>query len=278
MTPLAHWLVKNMLLKPVKKRPEYEAKDGLLARLNDIHCFEVSDIVNAKLEYAVYAKLVEGQPLYGQATRLSEEEFYGRDARKITKHPGMLDLIFLPAPKTWIEWKQDTRTGLLLEEDDSHIRISVFGYGSAETLCRLHVGTLTFATSRTSKIPHDGVQVFVGMTIGCLVLINSPKIIGRTQHMPHAGLQKKLLRQFSGSTFPLRAWTELKLVVNKPVEIDDGQPHETHLTGQRALHFVRKHIRIRYGQLEYVTSHWRGDASKGMKQTRYKAVLEKDPL
>ena len=102
-----------------------------------------------------------------------------------------------------------------------------------------------------------------------MILINSPHIIGRRQHMPHAGLERQLTRGLAGGKFPLHAWTEIKLQVAKPVEIDDGEPHEAHLTGRRALHFVRKHIRIRLGQLEYVSAHWRGDPSIGIKRSRY---------
>ena len=102
-----------------------------------------------------------------------------------------------------------------------------------------------------------------------MILINSPHIIGRRKHMPHAGLERQLTRGLAGGKFPLHAWTEINLQVAKPVEIDDGEPHEAHLTGRRALHFVRKHIRIRLGQLEYVSAHWRGDPSIGIKRSRY---------
>jgi hypothetical protein len=96
-------------------------------------------------------------------------------------------------------------------------------------------------------------------------LINSPKVIGRRQFMPH----KVLVKNFTGGSFPLHAWTEIRLEVSKPPEIDDGGPHEARLTGRRALHFCRAHLRIRYGQLEYVSPHWRGDPSVGIKQSRY---------
>jgi hypothetical protein len=98
-----------------------------------------------------------------------------------------------------------------------------------------------------------------------LVMINSPRVIGRRQHPPHKVLQKG----FAGGHFPLHAWTEIKLEVTKPTLIDDGEPHQARLTGLRALHFCRAHVRIKNGKLEYVTAHWRGDASIGIKRSRY---------
>lgn len=88
--------------------------------------------------------------------------------------------------------------------------------------------------------------------------------------MPHRKVERELTKAFGLGKFPLRAWTELRLTVAKPAEIDDGESHEAHLTGRRALHFCRKHIRIRNGKLEYVSAHWRGDPALGIKQTRYK--------
>jgi hypothetical protein len=121
----------------------------------------------------------------------------------------------------------------------------------------------------------DGViSDVVGVTVSLLALINSPRIIGRQQHMPSRVLEQKLTRGFGVGKFPLHAWTEIKLEVAKPIEIDDGEPHEAHLTGRRALHFVRKHLRLWNGELIYVTSHWRGDPALGIKQSRYRVVRD----
>lgn len=71
---------------------------------------------------------------------------------------------------------------------------------------------------------------------------------------------------------PARDWTEIKLQINKPADIDDGQPHADRVTGQRALHFCRSHLRVKRGKLEYVRSHWRGDASLGIRRSTYKVA------
>ncbi|KTQ96970.1 hypothetical protein NS365_23330, partial [Aureimonas ureilytica] len=70
--------------------------------------------------------------------------------------------------------------------------------------------------------------------------------------------------------FPLNAWTELQLRVASPRDLSRDASVEAHLTGQRPLHFCRAHLRVRLGRLEVVRSHWRGDASLGIKQTRYR--------
>jgi hypothetical protein len=73
-------------------------------------------------------------------------------------------------------------------------------------------------------------------------------------------------------TFPLRAWTEIVLEVTPPSEAGALDPGEAHLTGRRALHFCRQHLRIRGGRLELVKAHWRGDAAIGIKQSRYRVA------
>lgn len=200
---------------------------------------------------------------------------------------------FLPAPKTWIEYRyKGRRIATLLQEvpqeklpPNDGVRIekpAIATFFCEETA--MDLGIIPMAGSgravvaiknqiQNEKIlrnfglpPMEAQAVYAQLA---LVLINSPHIIGRRQHVPHAGLERQLTRGLAGGKFPLHAWTEIKLQVAKPVEIDDGEPHEAHLTGRRALHFVRKHIRIRLGQLEYVSAHWRGDPSIGIKRSRY---------
>jgi hypothetical protein len=109
--------------------------------------------------------------------------------------------------------------------------------------------------------------------VALLAMINTPRVVGRRQHMPHAGLQKALARarQMVGKS-PLRAWSEIVLEVTPPDLHHDEDPRELRLSGAKALHFVRAHLRIRLGHLELVSSHWRGDPALGIKQTRYRVV------
>jgi hypothetical protein len=208
-------------------------------------------------------------------------------------YDGLIDtFVFLPAPKTWIEFNPPDgkgRAGVLLQQTTAEIdgvtqdmiaasfytratahHVGTFaGHGAYEKVYRPEVNELIKTPFRlTEDLAEiaDWVLVYVPLM---LILINSPKIIGRQTFMPNRALEREATKEFGPGKFPLHAWTEIRLQVAKPIEIDDGEPHEAHLTGQRALHFVRAHIRIRLGQLEYVSAHWRGDPALGMKQSRY---------
>jgi hypothetical protein len=194
--------------------------------------------------------------------------------------------VFLPAPRTWIEWKDSfhKRHAVLLV-DNCDGWASAFYFSQEQ---HLSIGRLSTETSDFERSPfkvavlygppvsvetHERYIDAIFATAHCLlVMINTPRIIGRKQHMPNRALERRLTQHFGKGKFPLLAWTEIQLNVAKPIEIDDGEPHEAHLTGRRALHFCRAHLRIRRGQLEYVTSHWRGDPAIGIKQSRYKIV------
>lgn len=266
MTPLAHFLA-NQLVAPKKRRlPFWEKNSKVLAeKLLGAHFFEVTD----------------AHPLIGEILALEKKDS-GRLEDQFTTFG------FLPAPKTWLEWIcpiSRERIAFLLEEDGDSAQVTMFHKANAQPLGRISFKDNTVSTpgggfafpellhNHVLKTGFDAGEVAMAFIAEChtfLVLINSPKIIGRVQHMPHAGLEKKLARGFGVGKFPLNAWTEIRLTVAKPTEIDDGMPHEAHITGRRALHFCRKHIRIRLGKLEYVSSHWRGDASIGIKRSRYK--------
>ena len=275
MTPLAHQLTKTLTLPPKKRGwwRDQGRSDLLRSLVTDIHCFEVSAIRGA----------------VDDLSRQTMRMFRAGEGTKAT------DLFsrytFLPAPRTWIEYIEDRdpisppyRVAHLLEGDaEKEITLSLFveednarfnhiePYYHLGEYCLNHPLFMHPNPLLPSQV--TGVHYFdrVVMTMSLtLILINSPKIFGRRQVMPHLGLEKRVTRTFGKGKFPLHAWTEIKLEVAKPAHIDDGEPHEAHLTGRRALHFCRKHIRIRFGRLEYVTAHWRGDPAIGIKRSRYK--------
>jgi hypothetical protein len=268
MTPLAHYLAKQLVAPRTKREHiwvEEKNRATLREALTDVHCFETTEAID------LFNELVDSlkeQPIE------KTDEIYGAYS-------------FLPAPKTWIEWRHASgnRVATLIEEGKNWHSVTLF--------CELLASPLGLISAKSGDyydgIPNRNIERFLPTFISdlggdrsaiallatahtMLLLINSPKIIGRRQHMPHAGLERELTKHFSAGKFPLHAWTEIKLEVAKPTEIDDGEPHEAHLTGRRALHFVRKHIRIRLGRLEYVNAHWRGDPAIGIKQSRYRVT------
>jgi hypothetical protein len=275
MTPLAHQIFKQLTL-PLKHRdPGYVlhcrtrsdeiVKEQLFGCGYEIHCFECTEAIEL------------AQELIGHALR----------------DPDPMDgtLFFLPAPLTWLEWKHKDgqRVALMFVDIGYETPLSSWKGASVSAFCYGECGTwlgivpMLDASRKNLSLPkhmalvdpfkdkraamcldllHDG-RFF-------LPIINSPRIVGRRQHMPHRGLEKRLANAMGPGKFPLRAWTEIKLEIAKPIEIDDGEPHEAHITGRRALHFCRAHVRIKMGMLEYVRSHWRGDPAIGIRQSRYK--------
>lgn len=171
------------------------------------------------------------------------------------------------------------RLGFLLIEKDGHADVYVV-LSSSELTQSLPGGfSLLFDGSAKSRVVDafprwalDYAKNWSGLLLCLLAMINTPRIVGRRQHMPHRGLEKDLLRARPVvGKFPLHAWTEIKLEVSPP-RIENSDVHEAHLTGARALHFCRAHLRIRNGYLEIVRAHWRGDASLGIKQSRYSVI------
>jgi hypothetical protein len=267
MTPLAQMIVnRDMDLGGKPTVPELQT--------SDCHCFEVSEVLE----------------LIG--------DLIGNVHWRAREDPHL----FLPSPITWIEHRtRNGRNGALLYQNPyGRIKINL-GVGH-EWIAQPIVARLLAYNSDDETLLWCQNLLFFGMSmangrfytgqhgledsgkfddielmgrsreiIASLALINTPRIIGRRQHMPHAGMQKKIAagKKMVGK-FPLKAWTEIKLEVTPPVI--DGTPHETRLTGGKALHFCRAHLRIRMGRLERVSAHWRGDPSLGIKQTRYSVI------
>lgn len=251
MTPLARTIVRDVILN---RRCDRRFRAYTQKIMEDTHYFDAAEVCHIS---------------YDLMKRLDEDDFQK-----------MSDYIFLPAPKTWIEIVGSTRRiALHLEQSGPDIllkaifrseldgQLHFFPYGKVSADLKLILDE-----DIQTAVPQDERSSFANITKHVYVLlsmINTPKVFGRRQFMPQYALEKKLTRGLGVGKFPLHAWTEIKLEVMKPMEIDDGEPHEAHLTGKRALHFCRAHLRVRLGRLEYVASHWRGDPAIGIRQSRY---------
>ncbi len=263
MTPLLHRVARQLTL-PVKRRT-IDDRSGLLRRLDDVHPFECTAIM----------------PFVGDlAARLWDAPDRGAV------------LAFLPAPRTWIEWqwRPGVQVGVMLdsgpEPDPDFATVTFVGGGDIDQriVADLSPGALPLRSMldlvparhvSNGLLPED---VFSPCRIyALLACINTPRVINKAVHMPHRGLQRDLARaQRAVGSFPLRAWTELKLEVRAPRD-DAGEPSEDiWLTGRKALHFVRAHLRISHGRLDLVRAYWRGDAALGIKQTKYAVIPPRD--
>jgi hypothetical protein len=105
-----------------------------------------------------------------------------------------------------------------------------------------------------------------------LAIINTPNIIGQRNQFPHGRAEREALKKIKlVGKFPLRAWTEvLLLVTTNPEDRSQSAPKERHLTGDRCRHYCRTYLRVRNGLLEYVEGHWRGNIALGLKRSRYR--------
>lgn len=264
MTPLAHRMVRELTLP--KKRRTFVDRCQLLPMMADIHCFEMSDV------FPLICQIVDDPKFDYQQAKYEE-------LAESTS--------FLPAPRTWIEWQDHRRAGLrggalLVESGGGAHVMQAAGlgdeWGSAAPWMNFafplagrdeNPNALAASKDLTSD-QAESLGVMALILRVALALINTPRIIGRQQHMPNGALERRLLRHRRDvGHFPLHAWTEIKLQVHAPANLSDDEPVEAHLTGQRALHFCRAHLRIKQGRVEFVRSHWRGDASLGIKRSRY---------
>lgn len=265
MTPLAHRIVKELTL-PLKDRT-FKDQCGLLQRMDDVHCFDVTEVFNLAADLAL--------SIHDTCARMGELKL-------------METQTFLPAPSTWIEWSNGGgREAVLLEYDArGQIATSRWAFGdSARFLSARKAGVLSLTGDGVHAASNwPAVRCFDGegeteargwnyMVLALLAIINSPRLIGRKQHMPHRGLERRLANAKGlVGKFPLHAWTELKLSVSDIGKRADGTEHEAHYTGEKCLHFCRAHLRIRNGKLERVQAHWRGNPALGIKRTRYKVA------
>ena len=253
MPPLLQAIIRSMMDRTFA--PKVLAGDApTLKNLEGVVPFEVSGVRELLTE---------------TGWRLAERDDTGQKTFVIKS-----DLSFLPAPRTWIEQAaQDGggRYAALFEED-----------GSAERKTTMFLRTpdgqfFVCSTSAPLNTPldrgrRDLLLVCRFRSEAALPLINMPKIIGRVQHPPHAGLQRELVRnkKLIGA-FPLHAWSEIKLEVRPPKREGDTT-HEPHLTGEKALEFVRQHIRFQNGRWVQVRWHFRGNPALGIRQRNYKLV------
>ncbi|WP_370169781.1 hypothetical protein [Sphingobium abikonense] len=263
MTPLAQMVMRDQCR--LRKDRVFQDMVGALPFMNDVHCFDVTG-VDALLE-----------------------ELSGRTGEDPLPFEAQ---VFWPAPSTWIEFSNTgARIGFLCVEasppaafhcadwpDQPRGWAEVFIFGCNENggdfsaTHRFHYSPLSQNADLQDTVEDDFDFVHGAMDIiyAALVCINSPKLIGRKTHLPHAGLQRRLSKsQGMQGKFPLRAWTELTLRPFNTVSVA-GESRAAFLSGRRCLHFVRAHLRPTNGQI--VRSHWRGDGSLGLKRTRYKVT------
>jgi hypothetical protein len=270
VTPLAHHLVASALNNSLG-----EYNNTVRSHLNGIRCFEVTDIFNACEE------------LDKQINGPSRDELYYNTS-------------FLPHPKTWLEWiepKGRGRVGLLLThvpaivgpqdldgagQPSAWAEVRIFKKGGFSVAPQGFFPLYDTDYERPEDFPDMGMwyscgekedQINQNTALGKIVrlavtLINSPHVVIMRERRCKKEFARKVARVIPN--FPVHSWHEVRLHVRKPREVDDGQPHQDIITGQRALHYVRKFMRIRLGRLEHVRAHWRGNPDIGVHHSDYR--------
>lgn len=264
MTPFAQAIL-NDCARPVKDRQFADGGHSLASKLLEAHCFDITAVNSAVI--SMTTRLVNDNRSFGEE---GSRSIIGKMA-------------FLPAETVWIEARGSTghRLGFLVTIDGENATFMLADqekFGASANFYPLYLGD---AQRLTSVGNFSGKNSRLGFAYSAIVycalaMINTPRVIGRKQHMPHAGLQRKLAAaQGMVGKFPLRAWTELVLEVTVP-RVGGERSHETRLTGGKALHFCRAHLRLQNGCLVLVSPHWRGDPALGIKQTQYSVIPPRD--
>jgi len=272
MTPLLRKIAEDRTERKAKRR--YEHSRAALSSLDDIHSFDVSEVF-----------------------KLAEE--WMKEMWRHPVPPGRL--AFLPADRTWIEWKMSWQgsdlqitdyTAFLLESTDDANRASVTNFRYAEaggTRRGLYVASKAGELWLSRKARPTGVE-FVStpevlaaiddleeMGSDCtlllyafLAMINTPKVMHRINHQPDRKLRSKLIGAGAiAGRYELLPWHEIKLDV---APTDDDAEHQSgeRLTGERALHYCRAYLWISRGIV--CPGHWRGNPALGIRQQRYRVI------
>lgn len=305
MTPLAHYIAKQQLL-PIGER---ECLAGS-ARFSDWHCFDCSPVVD--MAAILVKKMVEDMKngrdvVSGTLSFLPAEstwiewrhtEWSWREKQKVV----------CGKPKTHDPKNRDGY--LLVDRGDQYADVSHLWEDGRELLplftlpiAKNHNDDVVLHDFTPGEGNPDGLGIpgygyvadepnawdesRIGWRSGiwnttydafllyaCLAMINTPNVVGRRVNRAHVGLQKRLAAQPGAAHVgALRPWTEIILDVTEPPDsAGAGAGAAQRMSGRKALHFCRSHLRIQNGRLTKVRAHWRGDAALGIVQSRYKVA------
>jgi hypothetical protein len=128
---------------------------------------------------------------------------------------------------------------------------------------------LLYAERGAELCPHqhqdsimDAAMGFVAWQQASISVINSPRIIEAEQIKPSFTVSRKL------KALGVKSAPASKIILKVHRSKADGGDGQA-MTGQRALHMCRQHLRIcASGKLTWVREHWRGDAGNGVMPDR----------
>lgn len=256
MTPLAHKIIRDSFSGPGAS--EFIDRAKLMSEFRrEFHPFEVTQVLPLMRSFAS-TMMADALP--------------------------SIEWSFLPAERTWIEWEADgVRLGAMMIRDGGSATVVM---ACDKPLCSEPLGILPlrddlerFAAdpARTIELHKDWcgthgdrTTVYVVFALyAALLIINSPKVIGRTLERPHRGLVRQVSRRAVYQPFfPLQAYTEIQLRAETIDETAAADVTST-LTGRLCEHWVRAHQQRYRGIWQIVRDYWRGDPALGTRHSRY---------
>ncbi|MDP2377814.1 hypothetical protein [Reyranella sp.] len=252
MTPLALRVFRDLLL-PEGKRTVVD-RGRVFDRLADVHCFEATEVSSL-------------------ASDLAERSMV--DGFDWTR-------TFLPFPRTWLEFAGPPGSGernaflLCADRPDVFWHIAQFGDGLIETSAWEFVRPssdedyLRKKEAKRSKMPGAQPYSTEEKLLATLSIINTPRILRSEETPPHRGLVRDLHRAGYGTEkLPIHASTTIRLDLT-PFGADGVGTGEGRLTGPRALHWCRAHLRLQRGRIVLVKAHQRGSDEVGTREADYR--------
>jgi hypothetical protein len=296
MTPLARAFVKEMLTSGPDDSPFPE-----LILSSDCRCFETTAIMPLvsqlirNFEWKVRDDVHVFLP--AQHTWIEWKTSNGRNGVLLSKFTNFMtinarkpfddSLIDSPdlmkPPGSWSEQNGETRTftldgGIIAKQGcanyDEHVMLIGANPLVLGKAINGHFVVSELAPDNQQTVPFAELFADSRTFAALLAIINTPKVVAHKKNHPmHAGLRRKIAHATGRvGKAKFQDWTEIVLQVsarlNAHGEPDDVGAMQT-LSGARALHLCRAHLRIRLGKLELVRQHWRGDPAAGISQSYY---------
>jgi hypothetical protein len=291
MTPLAYRILKDMTL-PVRKRTFQDAHDLLKHFREEFHCFEVTQIMEPLVKGLLLEMLDAEFPTVEFAFLPAPRtwfEYRDNDGGRmgcmlVAIDDGAWARVYIansatpPSPGSGFcglfigeialaDALTTVDPTLRWREKESSIFRNVPVSGA-------HPGAIAETATWDAPLttPNSPVARLLWQVYPLLLLINTPRVIGRKTHDPHRGLAREILSKGKAlGIFPLQAWTEITLKA-ETIDASDDEPEPSGLTGTVSLHWTRAHRRRIYGVWTLISDYWSGDGSLGIKQSRYKLV------
>lgn len=165
----------------------------------------------------------------------------------------------LPAPSTWLEFKQQGYTiGCICEERGNSIHVGIIGNidGEYKTLTNFHMvrGTDVIKTN------HDGMRsiIYSALVENLLLIIMQPNLVERIKRNTDKRIVRDIRSRNGGQIGDFLHWS--KCIIRSGVHKRVGDCDNSGV--EKPLHYVRKFFKPSIGK--WIDGYWRGNADIGI--------------